>query len=87
MAEVASRELRNHTHEVLQRVEAGEELTVTVSGRPIARLLPLPRRRPYLTATELLANRADAKLADELKELFAETTADIVDPWDRWANK
>ncbi|MFC0437221.1 type II toxin-antitoxin system Phd/YefM family antitoxin [Kutzneria buriramensis] len=79
MDEVALRELRNHTSEVLHRVEAGEELTVTVSGRPVARLVPLPPRRPYLARAEIVANRADAGLLDDLRE----TTDDLDDPWDK----
>lgn len=34
MTEIALRELRNNTSEVLRRVENGEELDVTVNGRP-----------------------------------------------------
>jgi len=81
------RELRNHTSEVLHRVEAGEELTVTVSGRPVARLVPLPRRRPYLTLAEIVANRADAGLLDDLREMVPDTTDDMDDPWERAARQ
>lgn len=41
--EVSARELRNHTAEILRRVEAGERLQVTVSRRPVAELAPLQR--------------------------------------------
>jgi prevent-host-death family protein len=44
MAEVAVRDLRNHGGEILNRVAAGEALTVTRDGEPIAELRPLPRR-------------------------------------------
>ena len=40
------RELRNHGRAVVDRVQAGERLTVTRSGRPVAELRPLPRRGP-----------------------------------------
>ncbi|MBA3286393.1 MAG: type II toxin-antitoxin system prevent-host-death family antitoxin [Acidimicrobiia bacterium] len=43
MVEVTVRELRNHGGEVLDRVIAGERLTVTRDGRPVAELRPLPR--------------------------------------------
>lgn len=46
MAEVTIRELRNHGRAVIDRVQAGERLTVTRSGRPVAELRPLPRRGP-----------------------------------------
>jgi prevent-host-death family protein len=52
MAEVTVRQLRNHGSEVLDRVAAGERLTVTRDGRPVAELRPLPRRTA--DAAELL---------------------------------
>ncbi len=44
MADVTIRELRNKGGEVIDRVIAGEVLTVTRDGNPVARLLPLSRR-------------------------------------------
>lgn len=52
MDDVSVRELRNHGGKVLDRVSAGESLTITRDGDPVARLLPLPRRT--LTAATLL---------------------------------
>jgi len=52
MAEVTIRELRNHGGEVIERVEAGEQLTVTRAGQPVAELHPV-RRRPATAATLL----------------------------------
>jgi prevent-host-death family protein len=44
--EVGVRDLRDHLSRYLERVKAGEELTVTEHGRPIARLVaPRPRDR------------------------------------------
>ena len=45
MSEIAQKELRNQVGEVLRRVEAGETLTVTVAGRPVAELGPAHRHR------------------------------------------
>jgi prevent-host-death family protein len=45
MADVSSRDLRNHTAEVLRRVEAGERVRISVSRRPVAELVPLDRPR------------------------------------------
>lgn len=45
MRDIPQKELRNQVGEVLRRVEAGETLTVTVSGRPVAELGPAHRRR------------------------------------------
>ena len=42
--EVSTRQLRKNADDVLDRVQAGERLTVTPAGRPIAELRPLPRR-------------------------------------------
>lgn len=42
MDTVTVRELRNQGGRVLERVAAGEALTVTMDGRPIAELRPLP---------------------------------------------
>jgi prevent-host-death family protein len=53
MAEVSIRELRNHGGDVVDRVEAGERVVVTRSGRPVAELRPV--RAGRLTATALLA--------------------------------
>ncbi len=36
MDQVSVRELRNHAGDVLDRVEAGERLTVTRNGKPVA---------------------------------------------------
>ena len=52
MAEVTIRELRNHGGEVVDRVAAGERLTVTRDGRPVAELRPY--RSTPLTAAVLL---------------------------------
>jgi len=50
---VSIRDLRNHGGEVVDRVEAGEHVVVTRSGKPVAELRPLPRRP--LDAATLLA--------------------------------
>ncbi|MGH2888675.1 MAG: type II toxin-antitoxin system Phd/YefM family antitoxin [Solirubrobacteraceae bacterium] len=49
---VTIRDLRNHGGEVLARVQAGETLTVTSHGTPIAELRPIRNR--YLTTSELI---------------------------------
>jgi prevent-host-death family protein len=54
MATIPQKELRNNVAEVLRRAEAGEELTITVSGRPVARLGPAAKRR-WVSGPELRA--------------------------------
>jgi prevent-host-death family protein len=45
VATIPQKELRNSVGEVLRRAEAGEEITITVAGRPVAQLGPAGRRR------------------------------------------
>jgi len=45
MTVIPQKELRNNVGEILRRAEAGEEFTVSVSGRPVARLGPTTRRQ------------------------------------------
>ena len=46
MAQATITDLRNRGREVIDRVMAGEHLTITRSGRPVAELRPLGRRGP-----------------------------------------
>jgi prevent-host-death family protein len=81
MSEVASRELRNNTRGLLNRVEAGEAITITVDGRPIAVLQPVGRRPRWLGRNEfvrrVLPHQADPALAAELSALIPDTTDDL----------
>lgn len=45
MATIPQKELRNNVAAVLRRAEAGEQITITVSGRPVAQLGPATQRR------------------------------------------
>ena len=45
VATIPQKELRNNVAEVLRRAEAGEDFTITVAGRPVAQLGPVPKRR------------------------------------------
>jgi prevent-host-death family protein len=69
MADVSSRDLRNHTADVLRRVEAGERLRISVNRRPVAELVPLDR--PCWTSGAAMERviqeaSADAALVDDL---------------------
>jgi len=82
MADVAARDLRNRTADVLRRVAAGEQVTITSRGRPVAELIPVrtARRRPIERAElvrRLGVARADPGLRAELAELAGETTDDL----------
>jgi prevent-host-death family protein len=77
MVEVATRELRNDTAGVLRRVEAGETVTITVRGKPVADLVPHRAERPrWMPREEFLAflqtHSADPGLRDDLDRMEAE---------------
>lgn len=52
METIGLRELRQNASEYVKRAEGGEELAVTVAGRPAAVLGP-PRRSPWRTFDEI----------------------------------
>jgi prevent-host-death family protein len=71
---IPQKELRNNVAEVLRRAEAGEEFTITVSGRPVARLGPAAKRR-WVSGGALKSvfeSAAPDTLADDLERLPAE---------------
>jgi prevent-host-death family protein len=81
VTDIPARELRNDVSAVLRRVEAGERLRVTVSGRPVAELSPLSHRPTWIPWTTFVEERirwqADPELAQELAELLPGTTDDL----------
>ena len=82
MSEVASRELRNDTAGVLRRVREGEDVTITVSGRPVAGLTAVrPQGRRWLSKTEFLSRlrraQADPGLREDLAVLAGDMTDDL----------
>jgi prevent-host-death family protein len=84
MTAIPARDLRNHTAEVLRRVEAGEEIEVLKDNRPVAKIIPLSRRRRWLPAAEIVQELArlgpdTTGLAEELGTIVTETTDDL--PW------
>lgn len=84
MTDLPARDLRNDVSGVLRRVEAGERLRVTVSGRPVAELIPLPRRQQTMRWDEFEqqfeAARADSGLGRDLSELLPDSTDDVQVP-------
>jgi prevent-host-death family protein len=76
---VPQKELRNKVGEVLRRAEAGEEITITVSGRPVARLGPA-RTREWVddaVLAELAALPPDPTFMEDIEAFEGE----LVDPW------
>ena len=82
MEAVASRDLRNHTADVLRRVGEGGVVAVTVRGEVVAELHPPTDARPRSwrrtdLATWLPVEQADAALRDDLRVLVGDTTDDL----------
>jgi prevent-host-death family protein len=77
--DVSVRELRNHTAEVLRRVEAGERLRVTVDRRPVAELAPLPAREEWVPRQRVVDAlvQADAGLIRELAQALPDRADDL----------
>jgi prevent-host-death family protein len=71
---IPQKELRNNVADVLRRAEAGEEFTITVSGRPVAYLGPA-RRRQWVRGPDLARlwqTPAPQTLADDLEDFPAQ---------------
>jgi prevent-host-death family protein len=81
MSDIPARELRNDVSAVLRRVESGERLRVTVSGRPVAELVPLPERPRSIPWDTFIRGserwRADPGLLRQLADLLPGTTDDL----------
>ena len=79
---IPARDLRNHTAEILRRVEAGEEIEVLKDNRPVAKIVRLPRRRRWLPASEVIGELSrlgpdNTGLTEELRATLTETTDDL----------
>jgi prevent-host-death family protein len=79
--DIPARDLRNNVSAVLRRVEAGERLRVTISGRAVAELSPLQGRPRSMSWESFIEGnddwRADPALALELAEVLPDTTDDL----------
>ncbi|HEY4894786.1 MAG TPA: type II toxin-antitoxin system prevent-host-death family antitoxin [Solirubrobacteraceae bacterium] len=79
--DIGVRDLRNQTSRVIDAVKAGERVTLTVRGEPVADIVPHARRARWLSGRELrvqLADRsADAALGRELEELAGQTLDEL----------
>ena len=82
MTVVGLRELRQQASELVRRAEAGEEVVVTVAGRPSVRLVPVAPQtwRKWDDVTDLFAGPGDDtwdadrdRVGQELQDPWAET--------------
>lgn len=80
MGTVGLRELRQNASELVRRVESGEEIEITVAGRPAARLVPaIPTRwQRWDEITDLFAGRPDPDWERD-RDLIGQSVAN---PWD-----
>ncbi|HVV89695.1 MAG TPA: hypothetical protein VHB53_04300 [Solirubrobacterales bacterium] len=80
--DVSIRELRNSTASVVEELEAGERLTLTVNRRPVADILPHAEGRdPWVPSAELRRivheAPADPGLLDDLAEIRGAEIDDV----------
>lgn len=76
---VGLRELRQDASDLVRRAQSGEEITITVSGRPSARLVPAAptQWRRWDDIAELFAGPADPDWEHD-RDMVGD---DLRDPW------
>jgi len=79
--EVSVRDLRNRTGEVVAAVQAGQSVTLTNRGEPVADIVPHRRRTRWLPGgwlrDQLVSRQADAELSTELDDLTGQTIDEL----------
>jgi prevent-host-death family protein len=80
MSEVGLREMRQNASDLVRRAQAGEEVTITVAGRPAALLGPISPRawRQWHDFADIFTTPADDEWARD-RDLLDDSVAD---PWD-----
>jgi prevent-host-death family protein len=78
---IGVRDLRNRTGQVIDAVRAGERVTLTVRGEPIADIVPHGMRTRWLIGArlreELRERAADPGLQHELDALAGQTLSEL----------
>lgn len=85
-SEITQRDLRNRSKEIMDAVQNGQAFTVTRDGHEIGELIPLRRRRRFVTRQEFATMSRTAP--DISLEAFRANQDDAVDqglsdPYDR----
>ncbi|KPM56572.1 prevent-host-death protein [Frankia sp. CcI49] len=62
--EITQRDLRSRSREIMDAVEHGESFTVTRDGRQIGQLVPIRRRRRFISRQEFAAMSRNAPGTD-----------------------
>ena len=70
---------RNHTADVLRRVEAGERVRVTVDRLPVAELAPLAARSAWVPRRRVIDAlvQTDSALRDELAHALPDAVDEL----------
>ncbi|MBL8932055.1 MAG: type II toxin-antitoxin system prevent-host-death family antitoxin [Kineosporiaceae bacterium] len=81
MAEVGLREMRQNASDLVRRAEAGEQVTITVAGRPAAVLGPVTPRswRRWEDLADLFREGVDEEWQADVDRLDDAPS----DPWER----
>lgn len=80
--DVSVRELRNSTSGIIDELEKGERLTLTVNRRPVADIVPhVEQRDPWVPSSELRRivreAAADPALLDDLADVRGDEIDDL----------
>ncbi|WP_327066327.1 type II toxin-antitoxin system Phd/YefM family antitoxin [Kitasatospora sp. NBC_01302] len=84
--EITQRDLRNKSKEIMDAVQAGQSFTVTRDGHQIGELVPLRRRRRFVSRREFAAmSRSAPDIALDAFRADQDATADqyLDSPYDR----
>lgn len=79
--DIGVRDLRNETARVIDAVRAGERVTLTVRGEPIADIVPHGSRTRWLSGVavqnQLARRSADSDLRADLDQIVGDTLGDL----------
>ncbi|MFE8957062.1 MULTISPECIES: type II toxin-antitoxin system Phd/YefM family antitoxin [Streptomyces] len=84
--EITQRDLRNRSREIMDAIQSGQSFTVTRDGHPIGQLVPLHRRRRFVSRREFAAmSKAAADIDIDTFRVDQDATADtyLDDPYAR----
>ena len=84
--EITQRDLRNRSREIMDAIQSGQSFTVTRDGHPIGELVPLRRRRRFVSRQEFAAmSRTAPDIGLDSFRADQDTTADtyLDDPYAR----
>jgi prevent-host-death family protein len=82
--EISQRDLRLRSKEIMDAVQAGQSFTVTRDGHEIGELIPLRRRRRFISREEFAAGSATAPAVDPAAfraDLDGAFAGDLGDPY------